>query len=90
MYSPRSTHTSTPSSWWAPKWVYLRTEGRIEGYQPFTTDADLVLDPSRLEPIPPLGETMIRAGFTLTDEPGIWEARFNRPGFDEEVVVPVI
>ncbi len=69
--------------------VYLRTEGRIQGYQPFTTDADLVLDPSRLEPIPPLGETMIRAGFTLTDEPGIWEARFNRPGFDEEIVVPV-
>jgi hypothetical protein len=69
--------------------VYLRTEGRIEGYQPFTTDADIVLDPSRLEPIPPLGEAMARAGFTLTDEPGIWEARFNRPGFDEEIVVPV-
>jgi hypothetical protein len=69
--------------------VYLRTEGRIEGYQPFTTDADIVLDPSRLEPTPPLGEAMALAGFTLTDEPGIWEARLNRPGFDEEIVVPV-
>lgn len=69
--------------------VYLRTEGRIEGYQPFTTDADIVLDASRLEPIPPLGDAMTRAGFTLTDEPGIWEARFSRPGFDEEIVVPV-
>ncbi len=67
--------------------VYLRTESRIQGYQPFTTDADVVIDPARLEPIPPLGEAMTRAGFTLTDEPGIWEARFDRPGFDEEVVV---
>jgi len=28
--------------------VYLRTQGRIESYQPFTTDADLVLDPHLL------------------------------------------
>jgi hypothetical protein len=69
--------------------VYLRTEGRIEGYQPFTTDADFVLDPSLLGPIPPLGQAMEAAGFVLTDEPGIWEARFNRPGFDDEIVVPV-
>lgn len=69
--------------------VYLRTEGRIEGYQPFTTDADVVLDPTLLGPIPPLGEAMAAAGFILTDEPGIWEARLSRPGFDEEIVVPV-
>lgn len=60
--------------------VYLRTEGRIEGYQPFTTNADLVLDPRRLEPIPLLGDAMTRASFTLTDEAGIWEAPFKRPG----------
>jgi hypothetical protein len=29
------------------------------------------------------------AGFVLTDEPGIWEARLVRPGFDGEIVVPV-
>lgn len=29
------------------------------------------------------------AGFVLTYEPGIWEARFMRPGFDDEIVVPV-
>lgn len=69
--------------------VYLRTAGRIEGYQPFTTDADLVLDPTLLGPIPPLGDAMEAAGFTLTNEPGIWEARFMRPGLDDEVVVPV-
>jgi hypothetical protein len=27
--------------------VYLRTEGRLPGYQPFTTDADLVTTPPR-------------------------------------------
>lgn len=69
--------------------VYLRTSGRLEGYQPFTTDADVVLDPALLAEIPPLGEAMTDAGFVLTDEPGIWEARFNRPGFDDEIVVPV-
>ncbi len=69
--------------------VYLRTDGRIEGYQPFTTDADVVLDASRLGAIPPLGEAMTEAGFFSTAEPGIWEARFNRSGFDDEIVVPV-
>jgi hypothetical protein len=69
--------------------VYLRTASRIEGYQPFTTDADVVLDPSLLGPIPPLGEAMLAGGFVLSDEPGIWEARFMRPGFDDEIVVPV-
>lgn len=69
--------------------VYLRTSGRIETYQPFTTDADVVLDPGLLGPIPPLGQVMERAGFTLTSEPGIWEAHLTRPGFDEDIVVPV-
>lgn len=69
--------------------VYLRTAGRIETYQPFTTDADVVLDPALLGPIPPLGKAMERGGFTLTDEPGIWEAHLTRPGFDEQIVVPV-
>lgn len=69
--------------------VYLRTQGRLTGYQAFTTDADIVLDPAKLGPIPPLGHAMEAAGFTLTDEPGIWEAKFNRPGVDDEIVVPV-
>jgi hypothetical protein len=45
--------------------VYLRTSGRIETYQPFTTDADadVVLDPGLLGPIPPLGQAMEAAGF---------------------------
>ena len=69
--------------------VYLRTEGRMAGYQPFTTDADVVLDPTLLRAIPPLGDAMRAAGFVLTDEPGIWEAHITRPGFDGDIVVPV-
>jgi hypothetical protein len=69
--------------------VYLRTEGRMAGYQPFTTDADVVLDPTLLAAVPPLGDAMRDAGFVLTDEPGIWEAHITRPGFDDEIVVPV-
>lgn len=44
--------------------VYLRTQGRLVGYQAFTTDADVVLDPAKLGPIPPLGQAMEAAGFT--------------------------
>jgi hypothetical protein len=69
--------------------VYLRTAGRLPTYQPFTTDADIVVDPSRLTAEPALGAVMSAAGFVLTAEPGIWEARFTRPGMDDEVVVPI-
>ena len=69
--------------------VYLRTIGHLPGYQPFTTDADVVLDPSKLALTPPLGQLMEQAGFVHTAEPGVWEARFTRPGFEDEIVVPV-
>jgi len=48
-----------------------------------------MFDPTLLGPIPPLGEAMAAGGFVLTDEPGTWEARFMRPGFVDEIVVPV-
>lgn len=69
--------------------VYLRTADRLPAYQPFTTDADIVLDPSLLTDRPGLGDVMRNAGFVLTAEPGIWEARFKRPGFEDDIVVPV-
>jgi len=69
--------------------VYLRTEGRLPTYQPFTTDADLVIDPGQLADIPLLGDAMTAAGFVLPGEPGIWHQRFERVGFDGEVTVPV-
>ena len=69
--------------------VYLCTGDLLPAYQPFTTDADIVLDPSLLTDQPALGDVMRNAGFVLTPEPGIWEARFRRVGLDDEVVVPV-
>ena len=69
--------------------VYLRTANRLPAYQPFTTDADIVLDPSLLTDQPGLGDVMRNAGFVLTAEPGIWEARFQREGLDDQVVVPI-
>jgi hypothetical protein len=69
--------------------VYLRTADRLPAYQPFTTDADIVLDPSLLTDRPALGDVMRNAGFVLTAEPGIWETRFRREGFADDVVVPV-
>jgi len=69
--------------------VYLRCEGRLPTYQPFTTDADLVIDPDQLADIPLLGDAMTAAGFVLPGEPGIWEQRFERSGFGDEVAVPV-
>jgi len=69
--------------------VYLRTAGRLSTYQPFTTDADLALDPALLADTPLLGDAMLDAGFELTAEPGIWQQRFQRPGFDGDITVPV-
>lgn len=69
--------------------VYLRTAGRLPTYQPFTTDSDLVVDPSRLAGIPTLGDAMIQAGFEYTGRPGIWARHLRRPGFDGDIAVPV-
>ncbi len=69
--------------------VYLRTAGRLSTYQPFTTDADLALNPGLLADIPLLSDSMLNAGFERTTEPGIWQQRFRRPGFDGDITVPV-
>ncbi len=50
--------------------VYLRTEDRMPHYQPFTTDADLVIDPGLLAETPLLADAMLAAGFKNTREPG--------------------
>lgn len=68
--------------------VYLRTIDRMPGYQPFTTDADLVFDPSLLAEEPLLADAMTTAGFVFSGAPGIWHRRVRR-GPDDEVVVPV-
>ena len=69
--------------------VYLRTAGRLPGYQPFTTDADLAFDPSRLAALPLLADAMLAEGFEYSGEPGIWNQHMLRPGFSEDIIVPV-
>ena len=69
--------------------VYLRTAGRLPGYQPFTTDADLALDPSGLADLPLLADAMLGAGFEYSGEPGIWNRVMRRPGFPDDISVPV-
>jgi hypothetical protein len=74
--------------------VYLRAES-LPGYQPYTTDADLTIDPSLLGVRPGLEDAMRGAGFRLKDEdtghpePGIWEARVPLAQRHQDLVVPV-
>lgn len=69
--------------------VYLRTEDRMPSYQPFTTDADLVIDPGLLAEAPLLGDAMVSAGFNNTKEPGIWIRRTVHPDSDHDIAIPV-
>lgn len=52
--------------------VYLRTEDARLGMAAFTTDGDIVIDPSSLPSTPPLEATLQEAGFTRTSQPGSW------------------
>ncbi len=72
--------------------VYLRTGDTDLAVAPFTTDGDLVLDPTVLGDNPALEATMGGAGFELSIvdghvEPGIWVATTLIDG--RELVVPV-
>ena len=69
--------------------VYLRTEDQMPSYQPFTTDADLVIDPGLLAEAPLLGDAMLSAGFNKRREPGIWIRRIAHPAFDHDIAIPV-
>jgi hypothetical protein len=54
--------------------IYLRT-GSLDfdlAVAPFTTDADLVLDPHLLGGVPQIDEVMRAAGFTPSGQPGTW------------------
>lgn len=75
--------------------IYLRTEspGFLETLQPFTTDADLILQPERLADAPAIGDAMRSAGFELRGrgegvEPGVWVRHDD--SIDAEVPVDLI
>lgn len=75
--------------------VYLRTgDSSYPGsLQPYTTDADIALDPSSLRDHPEIREAMTSAGFSLKggtgrEDPGVWERAAPRIG--GSVVVDLI
>jgi hypothetical protein len=52
--------------------IYLHTGDTEFSVAPFTYDADLALDPRSLPDAPKIIEAMREAGFTQTDQPGIF------------------
>ena len=62
--------------------IYLHTGDSDLAVAPFTQDADLVLNPKTLNTIPLIAEAMLAAGFTRTEQPGIWESRQERATVD--------
>jgi hypothetical protein len=72
--------------------VYART-GQADldaSVAPYTTDADLALDPRTLGPDPRIEQAMESAGFQLTEEPGIWTTTVTLDGVDVEVPVDLL
>jgi hypothetical protein len=73
--------------------VYLRTATIASSGAPYTTDGDLVIDPSLLGPVPRLADAMRGASFELSEptpgkpEPGIWQQTLTLD--DTEIIVPV-
>ena len=67
--------------------IYLHT-GESDDLEipPFTTDADLALNPGILGPEPEIVQTMQAAGFVRQQDPGIWKSAHN--GFTVDLLVP--
>ncbi|MGW0432464.1 hypothetical protein ACWDV4_07945 [Micromonospora sp. NPDC003197] len=72
--------------------IYVRTGGAEldASVAPFTTDADLALDPRVLGAEPEIIGAMRAAGFYLTDEPGIWSTSTVVEGRTVEVPVDLL
>ena len=69
--------------------VYLRTEDHLSSYQPYTTDADVVINPKKLADEPSLRQVMTAAGFEHTGEPGRWQKSMILPNTKDTLPVPV-
>ena len=66
--------------------IYLHTGDADLAVAPFTQDADLVLNPKTLGSIPVLAEAMQAAGFTQTEQPGIWKSQ--QEGVTVDLLIP--
>jgi len=65
--------------------IYLHTGEGDLAVAPYTTDADLAVDPNALGPVPALEAAMGAAGFALRTEPGIW---FGAGAVEIDLLVP--
>jgi hypothetical protein len=52
--------------------IYVHAGEATFGMAPYTTDADLAIDPRLLEKAPPIQQAMTSAGFRHGVQPGIW------------------
>lgn len=52
--------------------IYLHTGEADVAVAPYTTDADLVIDPRSLAERPPVGASLEANGFVAGDQPGQW------------------
>lgn len=67
--------------------IYIQTGESDFGVAPYTTDADLAVEPGRLKDEPTIGDALTSAGFRPSVDPGIWETTVTVDS--RETVVPV-
>lgn len=67
--------------------IYLHTGEADFGVAPYTTDADLAVEPERLKDEPTIEAALTSAGFEPSGYPGIWEAKVELES--GEAIVPV-
>lgn len=70
--------------------VYLRAGDAEIAVAPYTTDADLAVDPGLLPDEPVLEAVMTEAGFHLGVEPGVWLVETQIDGVDTVIPVDLI
>lgn len=71
--------------------IYLRTgSGGIAGFAPYTTDADLALEPSRVTDEPLIERLMDEAHFEYKGNPGIWWKSVQVEGNAREIEVDLM
>lgn len=70
--------------------IYLHT-GEIDlAVAPFTTDGDIAINPSALQPEPKLEQVLRSAGFRPTAQPGIWSTSRSLGGVAAEVTIDLL
>jgi hypothetical protein len=64
--------------------IYLHVGDADLGVAPYTTDGDVILDPTRLQERPLLADAMRGGGFLLGEQPGRW----SKDGVPVDLMVP--